>query len=37
MSLPPVVRWHYNYQPKVGTREAELYEYLKPKDWAEEA
>lgn len=36
MSLPPVVRWHYNYQPKPGTREAELYEYLKPRDWAEE-
>ncbi|MBI1831423.1 MAG: oxygen-dependent coproporphyrinogen oxidase [Planctomycetes bacterium] len=37
MSLPPVVRWLYDYQPAPGTREAELYEvYLKPRDWAEE-
>jgi coproporphyrinogen III oxidase len=34
MSLPPVVRWLYNYQPEPGSREAELYEYLKPRDWA---
>ncbi|KAK3575766.1 hypothetical protein CHS0354_030098 [Potamilus streckersoni] len=33
MSLPPVVKWHYNYRPEAGTREAELYEYLKPIDW----
>jgi coproporphyrinogen III oxidase len=37
MSLPPVVRWHYDYQPEPGSREADLYEYLKPRDWAEEA
>lgn len=37
MSLPPVVRWLYDYRPEPGTREAELYEvYLKPRDWAEE-
>jgi coproporphyrinogen III oxidase len=34
MSLPPVVRWPYDYHPEPGTREAELYEYLKPRDWA---
>ncbi len=34
MSLPPVVRWHYDYRPEPGSREAELYEYLKPRDWA---
>lgn len=34
MSLPPVVRWHYDYQPEPGSPEAELYEYLKPRDWA---
>jgi coproporphyrinogen III oxidase len=34
MSLPPLVRWEYGYQPEAGTREAELYEtYLKPQDW----
>lgn len=35
MSLPPRVRWRYDWRPEPGTREAELYEvYLKPKDWA---
>ena len=35
MSLPPLVRWQYDWQPEPGTPEAELYEkYLKPKDWA---
>jgi coproporphyrinogen III oxidase len=37
MSLPPVVRWPYDYQPAPGTREAELYDYfLVPRDWANE-
>ncbi|MFO7953380.1 oxygen-dependent coproporphyrinogen oxidase [Thioalkalivibrio sp.] len=37
MSLPPLVRWEYNYQPTPGTPEAELYErYLKPRDWLAE-
>lgn len=37
MSLPPRVRWLYDYQPSPGTREAELYEvYLKPRNWADE-
>jgi coproporphyrinogen III oxidase len=36
MSLPPVVRWLYDYHPEPGSREAELYEYLKPRDWADE-
>lgn len=35
MSLPPLVRWEYGYQPEPGTPEAELYEtFLKPQDWA---
>lgn len=35
MSLPPLVRWEYGYQPESGTPESELYEtYLKPQDWA---
>jgi coproporphyrinogen III oxidase len=38
MSLPPMVRWLYDFKPAAGTREAELYEvYLKPTDWAAEA
>jgi coproporphyrinogen III oxidase len=35
MSLPPVVRYLYDYRPAPGTPEAELIDYwLKPKDWA---
>lgn len=38
MSLPPVVRYLYDYKPAQGTREAELTDYwLKPRDWASEA
>ncbi|MFT4927178.1 MAG: coproporphyrinogen III oxidase [Phenylobacterium sp.] len=34
MSLPPLVRWQYNYQPEEGSAEANLYEhYLKPREW----
>lgn len=34
MSLPPMVRWEYGYQPEPGTPEAELYDiFLKPQDW----
>lgn len=34
MSLPPLVRWEYNYQPEPGTPEATLYEdYLRPRNW----
>ncbi|BAY62485.1 Coproporphyrinogen oxidase [Calothrix brevissima NIES-22] len=34
MSLPPLVRWEYGYQPEANTPEAELYEtFLKPQDW----
>jgi len=34
MSLPPRVRWRYNWQPEPGSPEAKLYEdYLKPRDW----
>jgi coproporphyrinogen III oxidase len=37
MSLPPRVRWLYDYRPEPGSREAELYEvYLQPRDWADE-
>lgn len=37
MSLPPLVRWDYDYHPKPATPEAELYEtYLQPQDWASE-
>jgi len=33
MSLPPVVHWRYNWQPEAGSAEAELTDYLIPRDW----
>ena len=34
MSLPPLVRWEYNYQPEAGSAEAELSQaFLTPQDW----
>jgi len=38
MSLPPLARWDYNWQPEPGTPEAELYEkFLQPRDWLGDA
>jgi coproporphyrinogen III oxidase len=35
MSLPPLVRWDYAWQPERGSTEARLYDvFLKPRDWA---
>jgi coproporphyrinogen III oxidase len=34
MSLPPLVRWEYDFQPEVGSAEAELYEIFLPhREW----
>lgn len=34
MSMPPLVRWQYSYQPEADSAEAKLYDrYLKPQDW----
>jgi coproporphyrinogen III oxidase len=34
MSMPPLVRWEYGYQPAAGSAEANLYtRYLQPQDW----
>lgn len=34
MSLPPLVRWEYNYRPEPGTPEAELMDYyLQDRNW----
>lgn len=34
MSLPPLVRWQYGWEPKPGSAEAVLYsDYLRPRDW----
>jgi coproporphyrinogen III oxidase len=35
MSLPPLVRWEYDWKPEPGSKEAELYEkFLVARDWA---
>ncbi|HET7370828.1 MAG TPA: oxygen-dependent coproporphyrinogen oxidase [Gammaproteobacteria bacterium] len=37
MSLPPLVRWEYDWQPEAASPEARLYEdFLKPRDWLRE-
>ena len=36
MSLPPKVEWIYNFQPEEKSEEAELQNYLKPRDWLTE-
>ncbi len=34
LSMPPLVKWRYDWRPEKGTPEAELYdEFLVPKDW----
>jgi len=37
MSLPPLVRWEYDWQPQPGSPEARLYsDFLRPRDWLKE-
>jgi coproporphyrinogen III oxidase len=34
LSMPPLVKWRYNWSPEVGTPEAELYEkFIVPREW----
>ncbi len=36
MSMPPIVKWRYDWKPEAGTPEARLYsDFLRPRDWAE--
>jgi len=36
MSLPPLVKWRYNWEPEAGSEEARLYEhFLKARDWVD--
>jgi len=37
MSLPPRVRFEYDYRPEPGSAEARLPDYLVPRDWLAEA
>jgi len=37
MSMPPQVKWRYDWAPEEGTQEARLYtDFLRPRDWADE-
>jgi coproporphyrinogen III oxidase len=37
MSMPPLVRWDYDYQPEPGSAEARLYtDFLRPRDYLAE-
>ncbi len=34
MSLPPLVKWRYDWSPQAGSEEARLYtDFLRPRDW----
>lgn len=34
MSMPPIVKWRYDWHPEPGTPEAKLYDvFLQPRDW----
>jgi coproporphyrinogen III oxidase len=36
MSMPPLVKWRYDWHPEPGSEEARLYsDFLKPRDWLE--
>lgn len=35
MSMPPRARWEYDHKPEPESPEAELLEYLKPRQWAD--
>jgi len=38
MSMPPLVKWRYDWQPQPGTPEARLYsDFLRPRDWLGES
>jgi coproporphyrinogen III oxidase len=35
MSMPPIVKWRYDWKPEAGTPEARLYtDFLRARDWA---
>lgn len=33
MSMPPYAHWAFNYKPEPGSAEAEMLEFLQPRDW----
>lgn len=37
LSMPPVAQWRYCWEPEPNSPEAKLYEYLKPREWLNNA
>lgn len=35
ISMPPLARWEYQYQPESGSPEAKLCNFLKPRNWVD--
>jgi coproporphyrinogen III oxidase len=33
MSLPPLVKWRYNWKPEADSEEQRIYDFIKPRDW----
>lgn len=33
LSMPPIVKWRYQWVPEAGTPEAQLADFLKPREW----
>lgn len=33
MSMPPLVRWEYDWQPEANSPEAVLSEFIQVRDW----
>lgn len=33
MSMPPMARWEYAFEPEPGSAEARLQAFLQPRDW----
>ena len=33
MSMPPLARWEYGFEPAQGSPEAQLSQWLKPRQW----
>lgn len=37
LSMPPIVKWRYDWKPEAGSAEAKLYsDFLRPRDWLAE-
>ncbi|NDH31142.1 MAG: coproporphyrinogen III oxidase, partial [Betaproteobacteria bacterium] len=32
-SMPPLVKWRYDWQPQPGSPEAALYQMIQPRNW----